>query len=366
VKVLLILIWWFSNCFIFALEVGCDVSDEQNKSIAEIINLNAEIQKKLNSKSNKEISEFDCNQIINLASTEYKNIVKLGNNNYRIYLENFLAEVTNNDPEVSAFKKLMDYFQKSDFESMIKKNAVTKKNEEDLNKLLSSNYRLIRRTISDNPNAAKNLPTTSHDCDPYYTKENPQKVLDSLIDSYPRVTIYHNICSQHRGDGYRHPYNQKKISFETSNGQALVWFCKQTFNYSNTGKEVNYYSQMVTSKASCLAWDLVSNKSILGDQLQPNIQGKRDYYTQITDTRLEIAKSLGKNPLTYEEFLKNNPKLIANVPEPFFEKVVPRECMRGLKYYQSLHWANIDYKENQPIPIPITIPNKANIKKARH
>lgn len=329
-------------------ELPCDAHEEQAKSAIELARQVDAMEKKLREK-NERYSRWDCENIIYFTSKEYGKISSMAVRSYRNYLENFLEEATKNEPEVLALRNLTEYLLKGEGLKLVLKNAAGKKSSQTLDNQLVTSYRTLRKTIADNKGADRNLPTTSHDCGKSsYVLDNEQKILDKLISTLPRLSARQNICVDNSYEGYTHPKSQKTITFDTSEGKALVWFCKQDFIITRDSKfgVENYSGDWVTSKASCLAWDLEANKPILGDQQQENIDGEADPFVEITDTRLELAKAKGKNPLTFEAYVEANPKLVADAPEPFYEAAVPNECKHlTLKYTYALNAAKYQYEK---------------------
>lgn len=335
----------------------CDVKDAETKAFTELAKHVGEIDKKIVGKKTKKkkLDQFECKGIVDLTYPRYVELLDMTYKNYRQYLNQSLLEATKDDKEVQNFKKFAEFLRKGDSLTLMQNNAKAfeleqnalkndddkysglhekaQRAEEELQKSLIGRYKIMRRNLKQKDI----LPMTEHNCE-YYNKEHPEKVLDRLILKDPALSVYHNVCTETPYDRYPHPKEQKVISFQFGGGRAMVWYCQQNFNSRQTAlKERGNYGPgrdtMVTSTANCLSYDLLNDHFMLGDQKQKHISYEVERDITVGDSRVKLAEKKGILPLSYAEYIKSNLSLIPEVPQTFFQKIIPEEC-RSLSIFK--------------------------------
>lgn len=333
---------------------GCDVQSEQTRTIGQLATHVQSIEKKMVEKKRDRLGPVECEDVVKLTYYKYKDLGVVVYKNYRNYLNTFLEEASKDSHEVKIFKKFTDYLRNGEglkaMQESAKYHSGAKKAfdgdykqyeklshkaglaEEKLENLMRSRYKTLRKNIGEKHREFKQefLPTTDFECE-YYEKANRQKIIDRLLNMTPALSIHENVCSENAYDYYPHPKEQRVVNFQVREGRAMVWYCKQNFESKQMppkqrGNYGPYSETMVTSTAGCLAYDLLNDRFMLGDFKQRHASYEVNPYINVNDARLELAKGLGKTPLTYEEFIKQNPSLLPEAPEKFFPKVIPKEC----------------------------------------
>lgn len=236
---------------------------------------------------------------------------------YREYLNKFLTNYTVDKRAVKEFQGLVNELREGKGEVLVKVNAEMKNGESQdvLLKHLLAKYK-----------ANKNL-QVGQDCDIQLKKgQKIEKLNEALIGKDAKLDTV-NVCRVLGHKEAEYPSRQRTVRFQLKDGRAIVWYCLQHFDANK--------DKLYSTKAGCFAYDLLSNKYVLGDQRQTHVYGGEKPF-EIVDGRMVLAKSQGYVPLTYAEFLRKNQENLPIDPKSFFQKV-PKECLNHpkLDFYEN-------------------------------